>query len=113
MRGHQEIIKMRLDRVAPKAIFVYYGEDKSKSWANWPKYTIEFPDVEILPIENINQLDLRFAVGLPVHISSSQPYKKVKALHNAFLAAKASRVTTVCGQVLINNFEEYDDYVPE
>lgn len=113
MRGHQEIIKMRLDRVAPKAIFVYYGEDKSKAWANWFRHSIEFADVEILPIENINQLDLRFTVGLPVHISSNQPYKKVKALHNAFLAAKALRVTTVCGEVLINNSEEYDDYVPE
>lgn len=113
MRGHQEIIKMRLDRVAPKAIFVYYGEDKSKAWSSWPKYSIEFADIEILPIENINQLDLRFAVGLPVHISTNEPYKKVKALHDAFLQAKALRVTTVCGQVLINNLEEYDDYVPE
>ena len=34
MKGHQEIIKMRLDRVAPKAIFVHYGEDKTKSWAS-------------------------------------------------------------------------------
>lgn len=113
MRGHQEIIKMRLDRVAPKAIFVYYGEDKSKSWSSWSKHSIEFADVEILPIENINQLDLRFAVGLPVHISTSEPYRKVKALHRAFLEAKALRVTTVCGEVLINNLEEYDDYVPE
>lgn len=113
MKGHQEIIKMRLDRVAPKAIFVYYGEDKSKSWANWHKHSIEFADVEILPIENINQLDLRFAVGLPVHISTSEPYRKVKALHLAFLEAKVLRVTTVCGEVLINNLEEYDDYVPE
>jgi hypothetical protein len=63
MRGHQEIIKMRLDRIAPKAVFVYYGEDKSKGWANWSKYQLDFADVEILPIENINQLDLRFAVG--------------------------------------------------
>ena len=113
MKGHQEIIKMRLDRIAPKAIFVYYGEDKSKSWASWHKHSIEFADVEILPIENINQLDLRFAVGLPVHISTSEPYRKVKALHRAFLEAKALRVTTVCGEVLINNLEEYDDYVPE
>lgn len=113
MKGHQEIIKMRLDRVAPKAIFVYYGEDKSKAWASWSKHSIEFADVEILPIENINQLDLRFAVGLPVHISTSEPYKKVKVLHRAFLEAKALRVTTVCGEVLINNLEEYDDYVPE
>jgi hypothetical protein len=113
MKGHQEVIKMRLERIAPKAIFVHYGEDKSKSWANWSRYSIEFADVEILPIENINQLDLRFAVGLPVHISTDQPYKKVKALHNAFLASKAANVYTMCGQILINNLEEYDDYVPE
>lgn len=113
MRGHQEIIKMRLERISPKAVFVYYGEDKSKGWANWSKYQLDFADVEILPIENINQLDLRFAVGLPVHISTDQPYRKVKALHNAFLASKALRVHTMCGQILINNLEEYDDYVPE
>lgn len=113
MKGHQEIIKMRLDRVAPKAIFVHYGEDKTKSWASWHRHTIDFPDVEILPIENINALDLRFCVGLPVHITSREPYQKVKALHNAFLAAKASSVHTVCRQILINNQEEYDDYVPD
>ena len=113
MRGHQEIIKMRLERISPKAVFVYYGEDKSKGWSNWSKYQLDFADVEILPIENINQLDLRFAVGLSVHISTDQPYRKVKALHNAFLASKALRVTTVCGPILINNQEEYDDYVPE
>jgi hypothetical protein len=113
MKGHQEIIKMRLDRVAPKAIFVHYGEDKTKSWASWHRHSIEFPDVEILPIENINTLDLRFAVGLPVHITSREPYQKVKALHNAFLAAKALRVHTMSVQILMNNLEEYDDYVPE
>ena len=113
MRGHQQIIKMRLDRVAPKAIFVHYGEDKTRGWSSWPRYSIEFPDVEILPIENINQLDLRFAVGLPVHITSREPYQKVKALHNAFLAAKALRVHTMCRQILINNLEEYDDYDKE
>ena len=112
MKGHQEIIKMRLDRVAPKAIFVHYGEDKTKSWASWHRHTIDFPDVEILPIENINALDLRFAVGLPVHITSREPYHKVKALHKAFLASKAIRVHTVCNGILMNNLEEYDDYVP-
>ena len=113
MRGHQEIIKMRMERISPKAVFVYYGEDKSKSWSNWSKYQLDFADVEILPIENINQLDLRFAVGLPVHITTREPYQKAKALHNAFLASKALRVHTVCGQILINNQEEYDDYVPD
>jgi len=113
MKGHQEIIKMRLDRVAPKAIFVHYGEDKTKSCASWHRHSIVFPDVEILPIENINTLDLRFAVGLPVHITTREPYKKAKALHNAFMKAKALRVHTVCGQILINNLEESDDYVPE
>ena len=108
MRGHQEIIKMRMQRISPKVVFVYYGEDKSKSWSNWSKYQLDSADVEILPIENINQLDPRFAVGLPVHIATDQPYQKVKALHNLFLASKALRVHTMCGQILINNLEEYD-----
>lgn len=108
MRGHQEIIKMRMQRISPKVVFVYYGEDKSKSWSNWSKYQLDSADVEILPIENINQLDLRFAVGLPVHIITKEQYKKAKLLHNAFLASKALRVHTMCGQILINNLEEYD-----
>ena len=105
MRGHQDLIKMRMRGMGVKGVWVYYGKDIANSCLHWSKWDdlLAYPEVEILPIENINHLDLRFSVGLTVHLSTKLNYDKAKKLHQAFLAAKAKRVITVCGDYLIDS----------
>lgn len=116
MRGHQQLIKLRMYGYSPKGVWIYYGKDIANNCLNWSKYDdlLQYPEIEILPIENINQLDLRFSVGLTVHLTTKENYEKATKLHNAFLAAKAKRVITVCDGYLIDSETGvHSDYVPE
>lgn len=116
MRGHLQLIKLRLSGFVPTGIWVNYGEDKNNNCLHWTKWddTLPYPEIEILPIENINQLDLRFSVGLTVHLTTKENYEKATKLHKAFLAAKAKRVITVCDGYLIDSETGvHSDYVPE
>lgn len=116
MRGHQALIKMRMQGMAPKGVWVYYGKDIANSCLYWSKWDdlLAYPEIEILPIENINHLDLRFSVGLTVHLTTKLSIDKAKKLHQAFLVAKARRVITVCdGFLLDSETGEFSDYVPE
>jgi hypothetical protein len=116
MRGHLELIKMRLEGLKPRGLWVYQGYDKTKAWSVWHKAgdTLTYPEIEILPIENVNQLDLRFAVGLTVHICSNESLPKLKNIHAAFVAAKAKSVFLANSKFLIMpSGEILDDYVPE
>ena len=115
MRGHVELLKLRIDGLKPRGLWVCYGHDPLKGWNTWSKAgdTLAFPEIEILPIENINQLDLRFAVGLTVHISSNEPIAKLKKIHNAFVSAKAKSVFVSAKKCLIlPSGSVLDDYVP-
>lgn len=116
MKGHQGLIRMRLEGIKPRGLWVCYGYDRSKGWEAWDKAgdTWTYPEIEILPIENINQLDLRFAVGLTVHISSNEPMQKLKKIHHAFVSAHAKSVFLASKQCLIMpSGEVINDYVPE
>ena len=69
---------------------------------------------DIYDLKNLNQLDLRFAVGLTIHISSDEPLPKLKQIHSAFVAAKAKSVFVASRKCLIMpSGEVLDDYVPE
>jgi hypothetical protein len=76
--------------------------------------TLPYPEIEILPTENPEVLDLRFVVGLTVHVSGCNDYKMAKKLHEALKQAAARRVITVCGDLIIDSETgEWSDYVPE
>lgn len=82
----------------------------------WDKFadTLPYPEIEILHNEAPESLDLRFVIGLTVHVSGSPDYQKAKRLHDALVAAGASRVITLAPNVLIDSEQgEFDDYVPE
>ena len=116
MRGHLELIKMRLEGLKPRGLWVCYGIDNSRSWDAWSKArdTLPYPEIEIQPIENLNQLDLRFAVGLTVHIQSNEPLPKLKKIYDAFVNAKVKSVFVSGRKCLIMpSGEILDDYVPE
>jgi hypothetical protein len=114
MRGHLALIAMRMEKKRPKGVWISLG--KSPDCARWDKNadTLPYPEIEILPTENIDALDLRFVVGLTVHLSGGRDYKKSRKLHQKLLASKAMRVITVVGDVLIDSESgEYDGYIPE
>jgi hypothetical protein len=116
MRGHLELLKMRIEGLKPRGLWVCYGTDHSKGYEAWSKAgdTWPYPEIEIQPIENLNQLDLRFAIGLTVHISSEEPLPKLKNIHNAFVRAHAKSVFVASRSCLIMpSGEVLDDYVPE
>jgi hypothetical protein len=116
MRGHDALITFRKEGGQPKGVWVSHSLDPHKGWSMWNKYKghDRYPEVEVLPTEVPELLDLRFAVGLVVHVSGMNLYKKAKSLHDAFIAANAKRVITVCGNLIIDSeSNEWSDYVPE
>lgn len=115
MRGHVELLRLRMEGLKPRGLWVCYGHDPLNGWNTWFKAgdTLPYPEIEILPIENINQLDLRFAVGLTVHIASKEPIKSLLKIHSVFVAAKAKSVFVSSKKCLIlPSGSVLDDYVP-
>jgi hypothetical protein len=116
MRGQDALIAFRKEGGRPSGVWVSHAADPHKGWSSWNKYKghDRYPEVEILPTEVPELLDLRFAVGLVVHVSGMSSHKKAKSLHDAFIAANAKRVITVCGNLIIDSeSKEWSDYVPE
>ena len=116
MRGHDALITFRKEGGRPAGVWVVHAPDPHKGWSLWNKYKghDKYPEVEILPTEVPELLDLRFCMGLVVHVSGMNLYKKAKPLHDALVAAKAKRVITVCGRLIIDSENgEWGDYVPK
>jgi hypothetical protein len=113
MKGADAVFAMRRAGKRPKGVWITQTE--SPYCLMWQKYDDlqAYPEVEILPHENPESLDLRFVVGLTVHVSSKK-YDLGKKLHHALLKSGAKRVITVVGGVLIDSETgETDDYVPD
>jgi len=116
MKGHQELIRMRKDGAKIRNLWIYHGKDPSKQWSRWDKtlQTLDYPDVEIEQQEDPAMLDLRYVIGLTVHVSGSKNYKKSVKLHQALVAAKARQVVTDVDNILIDSVTgEWGGYVPE
>lgn len=114
MRGHQPLIALRMDRKRPQGVWICHG--RSDACLQWDKAvdTLPYPEIEILQTENPENLDLRFVVGLTVHVSGCKNYEVAKKLHRALLIAKARHVITVVGDLIIDSeIGENNDYVPE
>jgi len=116
MKGHDALIALRKQGFKPAGVWVCHAKDHSLGWASWQKFRghDRYPEVEILPAEVPELLDLRFAMGLVVHVSGMKEYGKAKRLHKALVEAKAKRVITVCGGLIIDSeLGEWDGYVPQ
>jgi len=114
MRGHEALIEMRRDKKRPQGIWI--TQNPSIDCMKWDKAaeTLPYPEIEILPNETPESLDLRYVVGLKVHVCGATDYKKAKRLHAALVEAGASRVVTdVNGLLIDSELGEWDDYVPE
>jgi hypothetical protein len=114
MRGHQALIELRREKKRPQGVWISHSPSFDCMLWHQNADTLPYPEIEILPNESPEVLDLRFVVGLIVHVSGCSDYKKAKRLHDALLAAKAARVITKVGEVLIDSeMGEWDGYVPE
>lgn len=116
MKGHDALIALRKQGFKPAGVWICHAHDPSRGWASWMRYAghDRYPEVEILPTEVPELLDLRFAIGLVAHVSGMKEYAKAKRLHKALVEAKAKRVITVCGGLIIDSESgEWDGYVPE
>jgi hypothetical protein len=95
MKGHLPLIQMRMNGQTPSA--VYIEDHKSHNHNDWHIYG-EVPCVNIQD-DPLSAIDLRFAIGLTVNISSFSE-ERAKALFRLAKEAKA-RVITSC--VLLPN----------
>jgi hypothetical protein len=114
MKGEHSLIKQRINGFKPFGVWISHAP--TPYFDEWHKNgtTFLYPEIQILQYENPAALDLRFVIGLTVHVSGCNDYRKSRRLHDALVEAKAARVITVCGGILIDSFYgEFDDYVPE
>jgi hypothetical protein len=100
MKGHENLIKMRLAGKKPSAIWVYLRDYPNWNF-NWEFACPDKPEVFISPKDNLRLLDLRFAVGLTVHIIGNDEARTRDVL-NALQAANAKRVIAVLGAEIID-----------
>jgi hypothetical protein len=114
MRGHQALIDLRREKKRPQGVWISHSPSRDCLLWHQNADTLPYPEIEILPHESPETLDLRFVYGLTVHVSGCDDYKKAKKLHDAVVAAKAARVITIVGEILIDSETgEWDGYLPE
>jgi hypothetical protein len=116
MKGHQELIRMRTEGARIRSLWIYHGKDPSKQWSHWDKtmQTLDYPDVEIQQHEDPRMLDLRYVIGMTVHVFGCHDYKKSVKLHEALVNAKAKQVITNVDEIIIDSVTgEWGGYVPE
>lgn len=114
MRGHEALITLRREKKRPQGVWISHRRSPDAMVWHLSATTLPYPEIEILPSENPAALDLRFVVGLTVHVNGCNDYEKAKRLHDALVAAGARRVISVVDDVLIDSkLGEFDGYVPE
>lgn len=96
MNGHQALIDMRRGGLKPTAVFVVDGPETGldRAWTD-PVWGSNYPCIAIGERDIPEALDLRYAVGLQVHIDGGRGDERAKRLHDAFAAAGARIVGTI------------------
>ncbi len=97
MNGQKALIAMRRAGFVPKAIFVTDGPveyDLDKRWTDelWGSV---FAHVGIDDRDIPEALDLRFAVGMVVHLDGLRGDARAKRLHDAFVSVNPKAVGTI------------------
>ena len=92
MRGQEAIESLRRKGLKPKGVWVYVGDNvKPTSLC-----------VDIGSRENPETLDLRWAVGLTVHLTGDEE-NRIMRMQSALLKAKAARVIAMVGWRVIDS----------
>ena len=90
MHGADHLIAMRRQGSAPSMVRIDTDPGVLRNDRLWP-FDPDQPQLHIGPDENLRRLDLRCLVDLPVQIGGCDA-ERVKAVTEACIAAKASRV---------------------
>lgn len=91
MTGHQPIIAMRLAKVRPESVFLSNVTYMTDDWHLYRNpWTKQFnAQVAILDTDKVNQLDLRFLVGLQVHVTGFESMARTQEVFEAVKKAGA------------------------
>lgn len=92
MRGHVAIENLRMRGMKPKGVWVYVGDGVAPCSLC----------VDIGTRENAQTLDLRWAVGLTVHLTGEDDLQVLR-VQEALLRAKAGRVITMIGERIVDS----------
>jgi hypothetical protein len=93
MRGHEPLLAMRRGGRRPLHVTFTAGPTVTGSdhWSRVPEL-LPFPEVSVEDRDNLDALDLRFVVGLPVLVDIGPDVERMKRLVLACEAAGAARV---------------------
>lgn len=91
MRGQQHLIAMRRRRMRPGMALVDLVPAYTVASAEWPHYTA-VAHLEIADDEAVCRADLRCLAGIPAVCCSGFDGQRLRALHDACIAAGAGRV---------------------
>jgi hypothetical protein len=98
MKGHEAIIAMRQARKAPEWVWVCETGD------DWGKFSDAIPTIVIESTEHVEQLDLRWSVGLNISIAVVGE-NRMNQFKTAFLKLNPKRM--IC-----TTFEKSDGFMP-
>jgi len=103
--GHELIINIRKAYKRPKAVWLWVGINHLSETALWANYEDLWahPWVDISPKDRIELLDLRFLVGLQVHIDGNDSRDRILKTHRYVSLAGAEMVFTMVEGNLIFN----------
>lgn len=97
MIGHMPLIQIRMAHKRPKAVWIWVGIPRTNWAANWHEFEDlqSHPEIVIEPSDNPKNLDLRFLVGLQVHIDGDDTTDRIYGVHLACIEAGASDIFTL------------------
>jgi hypothetical protein len=103
--GDMPLRRMRMAGKAPGSVWVWVGIDEKSIAPSWHLFSDfwNLAQVDILPADKIETLDLRFAIGLQVHIQGNDDKYRILKAHRAFSEAGAKLVITLVEGTLILN----------
>lgn len=99
MTGHQPLLALRRAGCHPSSVWIADGiEPACVDWQKHPWHGIpgEFlPSVRIDEEDIVDALDLRFVVGLNVHVRGDRGERRLRRLYAAVVEAKPARAIAV------------------
>lgn len=97
MTGHQPLIAMRRQGYRPEAVHLIDGDvvglNEWQNHANPYTGTVQ-AEVRIAADDVPEALDLRWVVGMPVHVHAWRSVSRARRIHEALIAAKPATVMT-------------------
>jgi len=106
MNGHQQIIAMRRDRRKPVAIWIVDGEEPAANQWHLEPNCMDgrmYASVQVDSLDIPETLDLRFLVGMLVHVVGLRDKRRTRRLYASVVDAKPRLAICVLdGEILFH-----------